>query len=275
MADDPQPPNPVPDNPETEKPETDTPESDKLRVRVYETDPKRLVKIAKNARYMTTEQQRRLTANVAQDGVLTSVPLVYNRARQPDSPGDLPAAELVVISGNHRAESAVAAGLPSLWVMEIVSFLDESRLIALQLSHNAITGQDDPNLLFELYDALDLDHKLYSGLTDDAFKLPELDLSALSIKTPAYEEINLLFLPAEASEFRRLVQELQKKPKKGPSYLGQYDDFTRFFEAVCTTKDVLKVYNTAVAIRAMADLALLKLSEIQEAAGAPESDAQK
>lgn len=45
--------------------------------------------------------------------------------------------------------------------------MSEEHRIAIQLSHNAIVGQDDPDILKKLYDKiLDIDLKEYSGLDD-------------------------------------------------------------------------------------------------------------
>ncbi|MFE0256323.1 hypothetical protein [Streptomyces sp. NPDC059010] len=56
---------------------------------------------------------------------------------------------------DHRALAAIEAGLPQIWWMQIDEPLPRQRQIALQLSHNAIAGQDDLTILKELYDELE------------------------------------------------------------------------------------------------------------------------
>ena len=56
-----------------------------------------------NARYMRKEQFDQLTRNIARDGVLTSVPLVY----QP--PGETPE----ILSGHHRIAAALPRSAPT------------------------------------------------------------------------------------------------------------------------------------------------------------------
>ena len=91
--------------------------------------------LAKNARYMAEPEFNRLVENLRRDGVLTSLPLVYR--------GE-------VLSGNHRVQAALKAGILTADVIEIETELSEEQQRAIQLSHNALTGKDDPNLLREI-----------------------------------------------------------------------------------------------------------------------------
>jgi hypothetical protein len=64
-------------------------------------DPKAIKLLNKNARYMSHEMFENLTANIKRDGGLASIPLCY---REPDG-------GLLVLSGNHRVQAAVNAGI--------------------------------------------------------------------------------------------------------------------------------------------------------------------
>jgi hypothetical protein len=184
-----------------------------------------------------------LVANLKRDGVMTSFPLVAKR-------GD----DLVVVSGNHRVAAAIKAGIVESDVIEVTSPLTRQQFVALQLSHNAIVGQDDPSVLRSLYDELDFTWKEYSGLTDDAFDVEELDLSALSVHAPFYEELRISFLPGDRDVF---TDWLAKMPTGKPveTLVGEYKDFTLFFETLLAVKAAKHVHNSAVAIRLMAELA--------------------
>ena len=217
-----------------------------------------------NARYMTAEQINRLASNLRRDGVLTSSILVFRplpentQFYRPDN--DRP----VVLSGNHRNEAAIMADLSTVPVIEILSPLTDEQAIAIQLSHNAIEGQDDASVLLELYERLDLDDKLYSGVTDDAFKVEELDLSGMGIGNPTYQEISLLFLPAEAEEFVELVKRLSKTSKRPLTLAADLADFDQVFDAIVRVKEGLNVYNSALAFRVMATLAIERLEQLEQ-----------
>lgn len=224
-----------------------------LETTVYKTNLKTLKGLDKNARYMTGEQLRRLQENIRRDGGLTSVPLIY--VHDDGTPE--------ILSGNHRVQGALAAGIEEGWVMEIVTRIPQARRVAIQLAHNAITGQDDPTLLKELYDSLDdLNEKLYSGLTDDAFNLPPLDISGMSLAGPTYEEMTLLFLPEEAEVFREVLKKLEKHKPTGERYAVHLDDWQKLFDTIVRTKDKLRIMSTPVALRAVIDLAMERLDQL-------------
>lgn len=221
-----------------------------------------------NARFMTADQMRRLASNLKKDNALTSAVLVYP---------DAGSGKLVVLSGNHRVEAALLAGQQTIPVMVIQSYLTEERKLAIQLSHNAITGQDDPNILGKLYESLTLEYKAYSGLTDDSFNILEkLDIDSLAIGTPQYEEILLLFLPADKDVFTKFMERLGKPVEKRTYLTGEYEDYSRLFEAIVAVKQFKNIFNTAVAFRALADLAMERLEQLEaEAQTEPPTDEQK
>ena len=233
---------------------------DGLETRVYRCMLTELSHLQRNARYMTGEQLRRLQENIRRDGGLTSVPLIYRHDEDN---------RIEILSGNHRVEAAVAAGITQGWVMEIVTRIAPERRVAIQLSHNSITGQDDPSQLKALYDDLDLDWKQYSGLTDDAFKMDPLDLTGLSLAGPTYEEITLLFLPEQADAFREAVQKFGKRKPTGERYAADLADWERLFDTIVKVKDSYKIMNTAIAMRRIIDLANERLAQLNAATEEP------
>ena len=210
----------------------------------------------RNAHYMKAETFNQLIANLKRDKVLTSVPTIYKDE---------------VISGNHRVQAAIKAGIMEATCIEIVSVLSPSRKMAIQLSHNAINGSDDPSMLQSLYANLDLGDKMYSGLTDDAFGVQELDLASLSAGNTDVVELNLVFLPEHAEEFRRLLDRIGRKAKRA-NLVGALETFERMFDSLIRVKGELNIYNTAMALDAMVRLANERLDEMI-AAGTVPSDA--
>jgi hypothetical protein len=200
--------------------------------------------LEKNARYMSGAQFNRLVDNICHDGCLTSLPLVHRED-----------GALVVISGNHRVSAAIKAGIDEADVLEVTSPLTRKQFVALQLSHNAIAGQDNPNILRSLYDELDFGWKDYSGLTDDAFNIEDLDTSVLRVERAFYEELYVSFLPDDAAIFRGWLDKIGKSPAAAERMVGMYADFDAFFATLLAVKHAKGVHNTAVALRLMAELA--------------------
>jgi len=207
----------------------------------------------------------RLVANIKADGCLTSVPLVGHVD-----------GKLLVASGNHRVPAAMKAGIEEADVLEILTPLTRAQFVALQLSHNAVVGEDDPNILQSLYAELDFGWKEYSGLTDDAFKVEDLDTSVLRVGQPFYEELQIFFLPADAAIFTTLLAKIAKSKAAVTRLVGAYADFDRFFQGLLAVKHATGVHNTAVALRMMAELAADALARREAAAAtgdAEEADA--
>ena len=215
-----------------------------------------------NARYMTGAQFNSLVAYIKKDGCLTSLPLVNRQGNQ-----------LMIVSGNHRVAAGIKAGIEESDVIEVTTALTRQQFVALQLSHNAIVGKDDPNILKSLYEELDFGWKEYSGLTDDAFKVEDLDTSVLRVEAPFYEELHVSFLPGEAAVFNDWLDKIGKSKAAGTRLVGDYADFGRFFGTLLAVKRVSGVHNTAVALRLMAEMAGETIAA-KEAAAAEADDAR-
>jgi hypothetical protein len=195
---------------------------------------------------MEGRQFAKLVANLRRDGVLTSLPLVH-RDQSSNS-------QLTILSGNHRVAAAIKAGIEESDVIEVTNRLTREQFVALQLSHNAIVGQDDQAVLKELYEELDFEWKEYSGLTDEAFNVAELDVTMLRVDQPFFEELTIAFLPGDKAIFMEWLDKLARS-KAAARLVGQYEDFTQFFDAIIAVKEAKGVVNSAVALRLMAELA--------------------
>ena len=102
-------------------------------MRLVVVAPASLTLLKDNARFFKRETFRQLRDNIAADKRLSSVPLCY---RHEDG-------RLEVLSGNHRVKASIEAGIPHILVLAVTEELDKSRRIAIQLSHNALVGEDD------------------------------------------------------------------------------------------------------------------------------------
>lgn len=207
---------------------------------------------------MNGPQFERLTANIRTDGVLTSLPLVYDVAGDDAGP-------LVILSGNQRTDAAIEAlgAGAEIDVIEIVTRIPEDRRKAIALSHNAITGQDDPNALKLFWEGLSLALKEYSGLTEDSFAAAKLDIASLSLRPPQTEQIVLEFLPEVREVFSAAVGKLLKSKTVHSVYAGRFVDYDQFFEGLMRTKSEKRIHNAAMALHAMAELAIERLAQLE------------
>lgn len=220
-------------------------ETNKLDIVIENRKLTELSKLKNNAHYMDKAEFDQLVENIKRDGVLTSLPVVYDK----DIPGE-------ILSGNHRVEAAIKAGIESADVIVIKSDLTKDQKLGIQLSHNAIHGKDDPNLLKVLYDSIEsIDFKNYSGLTDDAFKVNEIDLTALSFGNVKAEDLTISFLPEDKQAFIDNLERIKKLAKKQNVVVANRSDFDLFFETMLTIKSEYAILNHSIAINKMLELA--------------------
>lgn len=244
----------------------------KINARVEKIKLSDLVFLDKNARYMEPQQWRRLVENIKQDGVLTSAPLVCRAGNSPlTSFGKKNPDALEIISGNHRAKAAIEAGIE---YSDVIIIDDESvskaKKIAMQLAHNEISGKDDASILRELYDDLDFDFKIYSGVDEAKFKIDDLDLKSLGSISADMQEVSIFFIPKDADLFINTLKRIEKK--SGSLHLvAAREDFNLFFDSVVSFKKYANIHNTATAVAKMCEIVndFIRSAETENAGDLP------
>lgn len=112
-----------------------------------------------NANYMTPQQLDRLKSNISTSGMSSAIACFRSDGRYR------------ILSGNHRYGACVALGyakVPVVYVDE--DDLSNDEKIAIQLSHNSLHGQDDANILKELFDEISTaEFKQFSYIDSDDF----------------------------------------------------------------------------------------------------------
>ena len=209
-----------------------------------------------NARYMKPQQFKRLVENIRSDGTLTSAPLI----------GKVEGEELdYILSGNHRVAAAVKAGIEEADCIVILEPLAREQFIALQLSHNAIEGEDDPAILRKLYDELNLDLKEYSGISDEMFEMDDFNVKTMGGVSPMYVDLVFSFLSDDANCVAEFLKNAESWAKRGrPVLAAEYKDFDAFFDTVIRVKDFKGVTNSAVAMRLLVDLANERIDQLEK-----------
>jgi len=206
--------------------------------------PGEIEPVEKNAHYMPKRVYDQLLANIRTDKNLSSLPFCW---RKPDG-------VFVVLSGNHRVELAVKAGVPLILVLYTDRALSRSEQLGIQLSHNALVGEDNPALLRELWTQIDdLDYKIYSGLDEEVLKTYDRAKIIRLVDQPLrFEELRILFL---SPEIERIGETLKRLGAANKTRLAaRYEDFDRFFETLLKFKEASGIMNTATAFMAIAEI---------------------
>ncbi len=206
-----------------------------IETEIVSCDPRSLLLLEKNARFMKAVTFQRLVENVKRDGVLTSLPFAVREGEG-----------LRVLSGNHRVQAAIEAGLESIDVLVSLTELSPARQKAIQLSHNSLTGEDDPLTLKALYEEMgDVAWQAYSGLDDKTLDLmtkaasPGMGAQGLEVAT-----LTLAFLPGELERMRESFASIAPA-LKGETWLVP-------FELYDATADMLDTVSLACEVRSMA-----------------------
>lgn len=215
--------------------------------------------LEKNARFLRVEQYRRLVENIRRDGCLTSVPFAVRRADR-----------YAILSGNHRVKAAQDAGLTEVLVLYTDRQLTRAQQVAIQLSHNALVGQDDLAILRELYDEIqDVALKEYCGLDDVALgKLEPPQLEPLSEQGLEYRVVSIAFLPDELERAERVLAAVLAKCTGEAIWLNRLADYDRFLDALAAAKAQAGVKNTATAFGLLLDAVEGRVGDAEESLAA-------
>ena len=235
-----------------------------MKTKIIEIDPRQLKLLKLNARYMRHEEYQKLVANIKRDGQLTSAPFACW-----DGDGYL------VLSGNHRTQAAIAAGLETIPCIVTDDELSADQRTAIQLSHNAIAGQDDPYLLKEIYESiLDLNWKEYCGLDDKTLDLLDKASSqALSEANLKFLTLSMVFLPDELKEAEQIIQQAKDAAKTADSiWLAKRSQYDDWLDAQENAMASYNVKNVATAVDIILKIFTRNVTQLQEGYDKPESD---
>jgi hypothetical protein len=219
-------------------------------------DPGELKLLEKNARYMKAEQFQTLVENVRKDGNLSSLPLCY---REKDG-------KLRVLSGNHRVMAARQARLGSVLVMVVADEKDSDERLAIQLSHNAIAGQDDLVILKDLWESIkSVQARIYAGLDSETVKaLQGIQFAAITEQRLRYKLTSFLFLPEELDDFDQVLKETAAAFAGDAVYLAHLNTFDAFFELIVRVKKRCQIKNSAAAFLKLLELARIGLEHLMK-----------
>jgi hypothetical protein len=211
--------------------------------------------LEKNARFMRVEQYQRLVENIKRDGCLTSVPFAILQSER-----------YYILSGNHRVKAAKDAGLTEIMVLYTDQALSHSQQVAIQLSHNAIAGQDDLAILRELYDEInDVVLKGYSGLDDVVLgRMEPPNLDPLSEKGLEYRIVSIAFLPDEVERAEAMFSKVLEQTTGDQTWINRRSDYDRMLDNLTAAKSSAGIKNTATAFGLLLDLAEKHLDEIPQ-----------
>lgn len=142
-------------------------------------------------------------------------------------------------------------------VLVITETLDQSRRIAIQLSHNALVGEDDQSILANLWSKIEtVKDKLYSGLDSEVTKeLGEVELVNFSTPQVPAHMVTFMFTDGEKEQLSEILDMLSDAAKKSSAvHVFPGTQYEAFAKLLADVKDAEKIRDSS--------LAMLRLLEI-------------
>lgn len=144
--------------------------------------------------------------------------------------------------------------------------LTKDQRIAIQLSHNAISGQDDLAILKELYGAIDdVNMKAYCGLDDETLKmLDDIKTQSMSAKGLKYHIINLLFLPHEIKQIQQCLKEVKSQLSNNVTLMARYEEYDKYLDTMVDVSKGSRIKNTACCFMAMLEIVNNHIEDLKD-----------
>lgn len=243
-----------------------------METRTIKIDPKRLKLLKLNARYMRHETFMRLVENIKHDKTLTSVPFCaildyYQKSDQIPRYDDTGEPIYEVLSGNHRIKAAIAAGLQTVEVMVTDEPLTPDQRKAIQLSHNELTGEDDPATLKLIYESIEnIDLRLYSGLDDKKLQLlAEVKPGSLNEAHLEFQPLTMIFLPEELESVNELMDTVKAMTKGAKAtWITRWNEYDKYMDALEDASRSSGVKNVATALMVILEIFSRHITDLQD-----------
>lgn len=206
-----------------------------------------------NANRMTEEEFEALCDNIGMSG-LSSVPCCY---RKEDG-------RFVMISGHHRLRACKKLHYKTIGILYAdESALTRDEIIAIQLSHNSLHGEDDKNILKKLFSQIQsVDFKKFAHINMDEIKpVPSDGLSLFAMKENYTVSVILYNNSLESIE--ELICDIREASKSSDVVLlaDQEPNEEWYLNLIKTIRSEYHIKSTNVAFSKILELAAKQLKE--------------
>lgn len=192
-----------------------------------------------NARIMSKKAFAQLVKNIKKRGSLESLPYCVQK-------DDI----IEIVSGHHRIRACREAGIVEIPILLDKSNLTRSQIVAKQLAHNSLVGEDDKAILLQLYSMMDnIDDKLEAFIDVDELKIENIekpDIINLAEKVN-FKTMTFVFTEKEFNDIDKLLDRLQQEGSDEVR-IADSKDFDKLVKKIEETKKMNSVKNISVAL---------------------------
>lgn len=177
-----------------------------------------------NPRSMTQAAINQLSENIKESGVVESLPL----CAKVDG-------VIYIVSGHHRVRAARTAGHEYIMVL-LYTKITLSEMYSKQLSHNAISGKDDAEMMKKVWERIEdvqqrfrsfVDPRIFDDIPKPVkFTQIDVDYSKLAVG------ISFVFLGSQADNMEKAIDKIMGKSSPDRIYMAHRDDFDQWREAI-------------------------------------------
>lgn len=217
--------------------------------KVVEVDIDEIVPTEVNANAMDKKDFEKLVRNIKKSG-LSSMIACYRREED---------GKYVIISGNHRYKACVQIGYSKINILYAEeSELTKDEIIALQLSHNTLHGEDDKGILKRLFDEIsNIDYKEFAHISVDDIKVEEDMFSASIVPVSEHYKVSLVLYRKDIDLLDELLEIVEEEKKTSDMVILADGDSNEgdFLEAISKAKKQFKIKSTSVAFSKILEMA--------------------
>jgi hypothetical protein len=155
----------------------------------------------------------------------------------------------LILSGNHRIKAAIKAKQRRVLILfGLEADFDKNRSLALQLSHNAVVGQDDPIILQDIYsDIDDLLYKEYTGIVDEILQsIKPVELADLPQPEIPLHELRFVFCQADREYVQRVLAQLERYGINKQEDAVEVGDIDRFIDIIRLVKKHVNIQDHSI-----------------------------
>ena len=209
-----------------------------------------------NANEMTGEDFATLVDNIGKSG-LSSVPCCYKKAN----------GRYVMISGHHRLRACKKLHykqLGILWCDE--SELSKDEIIAIQLSHNSLHGEDNMSILKKLFEQIQsIDYKKFAHINIDEISPVSTDgISVFAMKENFV--FTIILYPNSFENLDELYGDIREQAKKSDTLIlaHQEDNEMALLKLQQDIGNQFNIKSPSITFAKLLELAKERLDEIKE-----------